>query len=320
VQEYMLAIIRELIDRYEFDGLQLDWMRFPRHLSGSPDDVWGKRGILTDFTARVRQLLLARNPRAVLAARIPTSLAGCRRLGLDVAEWARREIVGFLVMHPFLTTDFSMPVGEVRDALDGAPIPVYAGLDFGHDGQSHCPESLRAAASGLYDSGADGVYVFNFPCWIERLAARPYHWLTGLDSPDTASQKPLLFSVSHRTHRVPHVDLPWQLPVTIAPGKYADVFLHLPRAAFPVSRVQALMHASGDVALGVNRLRAEELDALRRSELFVESVDPASRMRPEDGHVFRVLPATVRPGRNVLMIQNPGSAPMEVHRVNLGLW
>lgn len=54
VREYHLRLIGELLDKYEPDGIELDWMRFPRHLSGTGDEVWNKRHHLTDVVARVK--------------------------------------------------------------------------------------------------------------------------------------------------------------------------------------------------------------------------------------------------------------------------
>ncbi|HRU06527.1 MAG TPA: hypothetical protein P5137_12225, partial [Candidatus Brocadiia bacterium] len=152
VQEYALSLIREQVTLYgqTVDGLILDWMRFPRHLSGSPQEVWQKRAVLTGFTASVRRQLAKAGRPILLAARVPPSLDGCRRAGLDIAEWTRQGLVDFLVASPFLTTDFSMPIEEMRAALGQHAVPIYAAFDMSHgDHQMHCPESLRAAASGL---------------------------------------------------------------------------------------------------------------------------------------------------------------------------
>jgi len=321
VQQYGHGIIGELADRYQFDGLQLDWMRFPRHLSGTPAEVWEKREVLTEFTAGVQTTVSKLGAR--LAARIPTSVAGCRRLGLDIAEWTRRGLVDFLVASPFLTTDFSPPVQDMRRAMGGNPVPLYAAFDFNHATQEHCPESLRAACTSLYECGADGIYVFNFPCWTEYLAARPYHWLTGLDDPETARRKPLLFSVSHRTHRIADVDLPAELPVTAAAGETRLVTLPIPKAALPVKRALLLVHAGGDVAASVNGIACGELPH-RRSELFLEYVDRASWERNHaaglEPRLFRIDPATVKPGENRIEIENRAAQDNAITRVNVGLW
>ncbi len=330
VREYTLAVIREQVERYGgvMDGFQLDWLRFPRHLSGGPEEVWAQRQVLTDFTAEVRGLLRGAGRRVLLAARVPTSLEGCRRTGLDVGEWARRGLVDFLVASPFLTTDFAMPLDGLRAAMGEAGLPIYAAFDLSHSGQIHCPESMRAAALGLYESGADGLYVFNFPCWIERIGARPYHWLSGLESPRSAAAKPLLFSVAHRTHRLAGgIDLPPALPCPLPAGGVVELPLVLPAAALPAWRAMVALTAGDDVALAVNGRPAEERRSPRRAYLFPEyhrPPQPEEKARPfaadADSRLFDLPPETLRPGLNVLAVTSRSAVERTLDRVNLGLW
>ena len=323
VRQYLLALLREIIEGYDIDGLQLDWMRFPRHLSGTPEEVWEKRSILTEFTAEVRAMMRRSGKRRLLGARVPSSLAGCRHVGLDVAEWARRGVIDFLVAGPFLTTDFTMPLAEFRAAMGDRLVPLYASLDFGHGGQNHCPESLRGACTSLYDCGADGIYVFNFPCWTEYLAVRPYHWIGELHEPELAARKPLLLGIAYNVHRMPDVDLPGLIPAKVTMGGTLEIPLHIPPAALPLKRVIALLQSGGDVALHVNGQGAAELTELRRAELFPEFIDPAQtsqRPRWEDCRVFQPDASALKAGDNQLLIQNRSATELEIRRLNVGLW
>jgi len=325
VRAYFLGIIGELAERYEFDGLQLDWMRFPRHLSGAPEEVWEKRECLTEFTAAVRDILRAGGRRRLLAARIPPHPAGWRFMGLDPAAWTRRGLVDFLVACPFLTTDFHMPIGEMRRALGEGRVPIYGGFDFAFGTQVHTPESLRAAASGLYACGADGVYVFNFPCWRERIGSVPYHWLKGLETPESAAAKPLLFAVAHRRRRVAGADLPAPLPAALPAGGALAFELFVPERVLPAARAIATLQTGGDVALRANGRPAREHPALRRAELFVEYAPrprPGRPPRPadEDCRLFYVEPDALSAGENRFEVHNTSGGDLTVDRLNLGLW
>ena len=318
VRQYMLDVIREIVERYDIDGVSLDWMRFPRHLSGTPDEVWAKRDVMTGFMAEVRQIVGAGG--VSLGARIPTSASGCRYVGIDVAEWAHRGLVDFLATSPFLTTDFDQPLDGIRALMADEGMPLYAGFDFNHAGQSHCPESLRAVCASLYDAGADGVYVFNFPCWMEYLGARPYDWLHGLESPETACEKPHLYSVSSRHHRIANVDLPGQLPMTLEPGERQIVTLTIPTMALPAHRAALLVHATGDVTITVNGTAVEHVLNDRR-ELFLEHVPQRDGdSEAPDSTVYRLDPAALVAGTNEIVVHNAGSGSVEVSRVNVGLW
>lgn len=47
-------MIAEQVELYgnAIDGFQLDWMRFARHLSRTPEEVWEKREIVPSSPAR----------------------------------------------------------------------------------------------------------------------------------------------------------------------------------------------------------------------------------------------------------------------------
>lgn len=326
VRDYFLAIIRELVEMYDVDGLQLDWMRFPRHLSGSSEEVWQKRCAITEFVSCARGVLNSSGKDILLSARIPTSLRGCRHVGLDIAEWTRLGLVDFLTAAPFLTTDFAMSIRELRAELGSNPVPMYGGIECEHsDHQSHCPESLRAAALGIYDSGADGVNVFNFPCWNEYLASIPYHWLVGMSDSQKCKEKPLLFSVTHSALRL-GVDLPGQLPATLPIDAEVHLALHIPHAALPAKSVLVLVHSHGDVSLSVNGQETTDMSSTyqRRSHLFVEFIDPNCAIykqpRDEDCRVFRVHHSQLKPGTNDLSISNRSRDILIISRVNMGVW
>lgn len=319
---HFMAIFRELIARYPLDGLQLDWMRFPRHLSGTPGEVWAKRTHLTRFVTEIRALTRARGIK--LCVRVPTSLAGCRFLGTDVVEWARLGLVDFVSTCAFLNTDFFQPLHEIRAAMGAHAVPLYAGFDFEHGAQRHNPESLRAACTALYESGADGINLFNFPCWRESLACVPYHWLEGLESPATACKKPLLYSVAQHRHRKPGVDLPGLLPAVAAPGASLTLPLRLPAAAFPIKRPRLLVQTSAPCTATLNGQPLELFPRTQGAELFLEYSDERDeadrRPRRDDSHCFRCDPALFRPGENTLEIRGPADTPLTVRRINLAIW
>ena len=325
VHDYILSTIDEMVGLYEIDGFQLDWMRFPRHLSGDPDEIWEKRNYLSDFTAAVRQILQQKDPQIKLSARIPTSPTGCRYVGLDLADWCKRELLDFVVASPFLTTDFHMPILELRQSMGKHPVPIYADIEFGHGPQIHCPESLHAAALGLFAASADGLYIYNFPCWTEYLGAPPYHWLETLDTPTRTSGTPLLFSVSHQLDRIPAVDQPGQLPATLPIGANLETHLYIPESALGARRLLILVDSGGDFTLKLNNHETQELPAQRRAELFAEYVpqeDQGNTQRSfnTECRLFQAAPSLLRSGSNILNMFNTSPHDLNITRINLGIW
>lgn len=330
VQAYNLALIGELAELYgdTIDGLQLDWMRFPRHLSGRGDEVWEKREHLTQFTSEARKLLKSANSEILLASRVPPTTEGCRMLGMDLPDWTAQGVVDFLVLCPFLTTNWTIPVQAFREWIGNEDVPLYAGFDFGYGKSTHHPESLRAVCTSLYGCGADGIYMFNFPCWTEYMAARPYHWISGLESPGSAARKPLQFSLNHSQHRLP-CDGPAQLPATLLPNEKVSLNLPLPQAALPAWRCLLLANSHGDIEVSVNGEPASSLGSGagkdgHRSEIFLEFVDQYfrtdSRPKPADCRSFKPNASSLKAGDNIIEITNTSKESIKLESVKLGLW
>lgn len=319
VAEYVAAMLREVVGRYgaRIDGLQLDWMRFPRHLSGAGDEVWAKRAHLTRIVELARELTRAQGIK--LAVRVPSTPRGCRVLGLDVADWVKRGLVDFVTVSEFLDSNFEMPIGEFR-AQFGPAMPVYASVEIEHGWQIQCPESLRALATGLYGCGADGISVFNFVART-NFGAVPYDMLAGLEAPATAARKPLLFSVPIAKYRK-EMDQPGLLPVQIPAHSAVTLPLPLPGAALPAWRSRLLVFADGPLAAAVGGSPLECVTTLHPTELFVEYVPPGSLRRPprEHSRYYRFDAALLTAGPNTLELRNETDRPVEVVRVNLGLW
>lgn len=335
VRDFYLALIEELVELYgdTIDGIQLDWMRFPRHLSGVGEEVWEKREALTEFTARAREILQSAGSHLQLAARVPPTLEGCRNIGMDLAEWTKQGIVDFLVLCPFLTTNWHIPFAGFRELLGENLVPLYGGFDFGYGATVHHPESLRGICTSLYDCGADGIYLFNFPCWTEYLGARPYHWLAGLGDPDTAAAKPLQLAVAHQRHRNENTDGPAALPANVPAGESLEASIYVPTSALPAWRCMALAHSHDDITLAVNgapatplQFRADDHSGSdgHRSEIFLEFADQYfqkdCRPQPQDCRLFRIDPGTLSPGFNRVEVSNASDAGLEIERLELALW
>lgn len=324
VRDFYLALLAELAGRYGdvIDGIQLDWMRFPRHLPGDAGQAWAARDALTEFSARVRERLASIDSRLKLGARVPPTLEGCRACGMDLPGWSRRGLADFLVLCPFLTTNWTIPFDEFRGWIGPDAPPLYGGADSNYGTAMHHPESLRGLASGLYDQGADGVYLFNFPCWIERLAARPYHWLDGLEDPATAPAKPLQVAAAHARNRKELTDGPGVLPIDLAEGDSADVPIYVPPSALPAERCLVLLECGGDVSVRLGDVEAGE-HPRRRTELFVEYPDRGwlpPRPSPDDCRIFRLPPDALESGVNVLRVTACGDGDRLIRRANVALW
>ncbi|HEY3340512.1 MAG TPA: hypothetical protein VGK81_00785 [Anaerolineae bacterium] len=172
VREHHMALIRELAQRYDFDGLELDWMRFGYHFR--PGHEREGAALLTEFTSQVRALLDEwedrRGHKIHLSARVPSRPQTALGLGMDAIAWARRKLIDTLVITPFFASaETDMPIELWQQLLTGAGVTLAAGLEILLRPspawplyQTNSLETVRGAATSFLARGADQIYLFNF--------------------------------------------------------------------------------------------------------------------------------------------------------------
>ncbi len=172
VREYHLKLIRELAERYDFDGLELDWMRFGFHFR--PGNEAAGAVLLTEFTAEVRRVLnmweQKRGHRIRLSARVPSRPATAIGLGMDAVTWARQGLVDTLVVTPFwASAETDMPIELWKQLLDGTGVTLLGGLEVLLRPSPEWPlyqtnslETVRGAAASFLDRGSASLYLFNY--------------------------------------------------------------------------------------------------------------------------------------------------------------
>lgn len=173
VREHAMAYVRELLERYDPDGIELDWMRFGYHFR--PGKEAEGAVLLTQFMREVRALTREwskkRGHVIKLGARVPTLPEAARCLGMDGVTWVREGLVDMLVPTPFwATTDFDIPIELWRKEIGraakrvvlapGAEILVRAYPAAKPIEQDIT--SIRGFAACAWQRGADAIYLFNF--------------------------------------------------------------------------------------------------------------------------------------------------------------
>ncbi len=234
VREYHMALVRELIERYDFDGLELDWMRFAFHFR--PGQEARGADLLTDFTRQVRTLLRQqekrRGHRIKLGARVPSRPHTAAGLGMDGVRWAREGLVDMLVVTPFFSSaEFDMPIELWKQLLRGTGVTLAAGLEIlvrPNPEMTPPPhmslETARGAAASLLDRGADRIYLFNYmdsETAIEDLD-NYRTLLSEVGDPATLAGKPRRHVLTFADTWAPgEPAAPPQLPLKCGPGKWS---------------------------------------------------------------------------------------------------
>ncbi len=220
VRQFHFAIFKELVDRYAPDGIELDWMRFRRHLT--PGREREQAHVITDFIRQCREYAYDAAKRCghpiSLSVRVPTLPEMAYSLGFSPVEWAAEGIVDLIVAtNIFNSNDFNIPIDEWNRMIgEVAPdIPILPGAT---DRIGSYPEVLpypmgieyfRAWGDIMYSKGAKGLYLFN-STYLAK-ASRDEMYGEGMD-PWRLAKTHRCFPVSYNdcscTHDMADVQLP----------------------------------------------------------------------------------------------------------------
>jgi len=163
LRRHKVEILRELAQRFDLDGIQID---FARHVPCLPAGrQWELRGHVTEFMSMVRQMPLEvaeqRGRPLLVAARVPQTLEGCRVDGFDLKRWAELNLVDVLTLG---TRSMDVDVEGIRAAVENN-VQLQPCFDDHHatDGYRYGSiEFLRGVFSNHFQRGADSVVTFNW--------------------------------------------------------------------------------------------------------------------------------------------------------------
>ncbi len=172
VREYMERIIFETFERFDVDGVELDFMRHPGVFRS--DEAYQNRYLMTDLIERVHDRLqevgAERGRDLQLAVRVPPTLADSVRIGLDVERWIRDGLVDIVAVGGGFIP-FETPIREFVEAAEGTGCLVYGCIEATRHMDD---DAVRALAARWLGQGATGVYLYNFytiyPEWNQRIA------------------------------------------------------------------------------------------------------------------------------------------------------
>jgi hypothetical protein len=229
VRDYFMALIVEALERYDLDGLELDFMREPYLFSAGKESAGAP--ILTAWLREVRKRVAdtgARRGHPVrLGVRVPSRPEVAAALGLDAKTWVKEGLIDLLVVTPrWSTIEFDMPMREWREMVGASKVTLAGGLEVGyrpywddHVQQMETlvsPELAAGAAIVALSQGADAVYLFNFfqkghPCWSLPVYQRTLQSMASLDS---LQERPRTIGITYRDITAPGEHYRAPLPAT----------------------------------------------------------------------------------------------------------
>jgi len=211
VRKRALDYIRELLEKYDVDGIECDWLRFPWHFPLK--SARSKAHHLTEFMACVRRIADAagrrRGRKVLVGARVPSNMEDSLDLGMDAVAWSRDGSVDWIVPCNFCNSvDFDLDYDGWRKAVN-PNVTIVPGLDTTlMPGGHRTPWRYLTLAEyqgwceTQYAQGAPGIYIFNFFQHKVEKNGDFAIWEAGLDgrfSPEAvASAHILVYPISYR--------------------------------------------------------------------------------------------------------------------------
>ncbi|MBI84830.1 MAG: hypothetical protein CMJ81_16680 [Planctomycetaceae bacterium] len=179
VRDYMLLVMREIVEDHDYEGLELDWLRCPFCID--PPATQANIDTMTNWIAEIRELTDARAKLTGrpyrLGLRIPSRLGLLKAIGLDIQAIVRRGLVDFVSFSNYWQTSWDEPLDDLRTEL-GDEVAIYGVVATGVNWMpaydpvrkeqaskrlmSASAELLRGNAAGKLALGADGIAQFNF--------------------------------------------------------------------------------------------------------------------------------------------------------------
>ncbi len=178
VRNMMLTFTKEVLDNYDVDGIEYDYMRWCHMFK--PGEGKKNAHLLTDFTRKSRALLNEEAKRRVcdrleFGVRVPQSIGECDHLGFDLATWIKEGLVDYVVPSDFMHIDMNMKTDDFVKLANGTSCKIYPAIHnrISMDGPNEHYRlmnlaNFRAAAQNFYGFGADGVSPYNYQFAFER--------------------------------------------------------------------------------------------------------------------------------------------------------
>ena len=221
VREAVLDVVRELAERYDIDGIDLDFMRWPHYFQD--EAVRENTPVMTGFVREIRAILdeagEKKGRHLLLMARVPLKIGTgdvinayelhvdleCLGVGLDVPTWIREELIDVVSPMGFFHNEWDRMITALpqwRRLTEASRCRLYptihGSVAHGYDEPYITAASYRGAAYSYLKHGADGIAIYNF--WPQYEELGPLRWHDPLGAIPGLGDVSFLASKARRYH------------------------------------------------------------------------------------------------------------------------
>ena len=296
VREERFAIIEETLKKYPVDGFELQLNYSPYYFH--PDESEIGRGIMTDWIRQVYTAVKSSGFERELAIRIPASIEGCLKLGLDVCSWLEQEIVDVVIGQslsgPELLdqmTDFQPLVAAAQGKKCRVHAAIHSHVDSDRLGEASI-EMIRAAACNYWAQGIDGLYLAHwFGNWPYQ--ASFYQKLRELPYPDIMASQDKYYYIPTETGRYPkpiiEPGLTMRLPVILEVNKTSKI-------KFQISDDLVRWNQVGRLHQVILRIRVMNTVETDRLSFYLNNIELPDRLLRKINQIYRMQAPRYRTG------------------------
>lgn len=315
VRDLAFAIVAEVAENYDVDGIELDFWRHPVFFKRSAQGEALRtedRTLMTDIIRRIRFKLdevgRTRGKHLLLNIKYPDSVGYCLKIGLDLEQWLKEDLVdvlvpgGYFQLNPWQT---SVELGKKY------AVPVWACLaesrvrDPRGNTARKSAAALRARAAAAWTAGVDAIEMFN------HFDPHQSYWHE-LGSPDSLRNLPKTYFVSVQGEGSTQSWVPSKDYITL-PSLTPDEPEIIPAGGA----------VTYDVYLGDDlrkssplkpRLRIQLSDTKGTTAVKLRWHGATLQLRPDGPGDFTAAlnPSTIVPGQHPIEIHNPGNSEVEI--------
>jgi len=174
VRDHIVRIFEDVCQRYDIDGIELDFIRHPLFFRPNLDGLPAERhhvAMMTEMVRRIRAVAeresMKRGRPILVSVRAPLSEQSCMDIGLDIRAFLEEDLMDIMIAgQDYIQMAVACSLKDMVELGHEHEVPVYALLappaPFKLYRYDH--RAWRAAAMNRFYWGANGIYLFNlFP-------------------------------------------------------------------------------------------------------------------------------------------------------------
>jgi len=219
VRKHFHDFILWCCERYDFDGVELDWFRHPLlfKLGEERQNIENMNQFVRDVHTGLDRIAAERGKPYHLTVRPMDTPELSLRTGLDVQQWLKEGLLDMLMIGGGY-----MPYGaRLKEFIDLAHrygVPAYPSQNHFKE-----PEMMRTVASNFFALGADGFYLFNW--YGVEDGSEKAKCLDQCGAPETLAglDKRYLADTGARISYLGHCNPPSQFPSLLVGGKAIEL-------------------------------------------------------------------------------------------------